>query len=321
MSTATGDVRTDERFAHPALFYSGRDEYLAGTLPFIEEGLRDGDPVAVAVPGPNLALLRDALGAAGERVEMLDMTEAGRNPGRIIPGVLRPFADDHPGRHVRIVGEPVWPGRSESEYPACVQHEALINLAFAGRAATILCPYDADNLTPEVLADACASHPMLIGPDGRRPSDRYDPHRIVETYNLPLPEPPATQARTVDASNLGEIRRWVTDRAKDLGLSGERLGDLELAATELATNSVAHGGGTGVVALWPQDGDLVCEVRDSGHITDPLAGRLPPTPSGSAGAVSCSSTTSPTWCACAATSWAPPSASTCGCPESLHSDP
>ncbi|MER6691577.1 MEDS domain-containing protein, partial [Streptomyces minutiscleroticus] len=40
-------------FLHPALFYAGEREYLAGTVPFVREGLAAGEPVAVAVPGAN----------------------------------------------------------------------------------------------------------------------------------------------------------------------------------------------------------------------------------------------------------------------------
>jgi hypothetical protein len=119
MTTAAAAAGVEERFVHPALFYADAEAYLAATVPFIDEGLARGDPVAVAVPTANLHALRTALGpAAAARVRMLDMTEAGANPGRIIPGVLRAFADAHPDRRVRIIGEPVWPGRSELEYPA-----------------------------------------------------------------------------------------------------------------------------------------------------------------------------------------------------------
>jgi hypothetical protein len=69
-------------FVHPALLYRDSDEYLAATVPFIRDGLAAGEPVAVAVPDPNLALLRDALGADAERILFRDMTVAGRNPGR-----------------------------------------------------------------------------------------------------------------------------------------------------------------------------------------------------------------------------------------------
>lgn len=118
-----------EGFTHPAVFYRTLPEYLAYVVPFILDGQADHEPVAVAVPGPNLHAIQMELAARGgdvDQVRWLDMTEAGRNPGRIIPTVLRAFADRHPHQRVRIVGEPVWAGRDEAEYPACVQHEALI---------------------------------------------------------------------------------------------------------------------------------------------------------------------------------------------------
>ena len=49
-----------------------------------------------------------------------------------------------------------------------------------------------------------------------------------------------------------------------------------LAVDEVATNSVLHGGGRGIVRLWREDETLVCEVRDQGIIRDPLAGRMRP---------------------------------------------
>jgi anti-sigma regulatory factor (Ser/Thr protein kinase) len=278
--SATTDGSPAEPFVHPALFYRGEAEYLAGTIPFVLAGLAAGDPVAVAVPGANLALLRAALGADAGRVRMLDMTEAGRNPGRIIPAVLRAFADAHPGGPVRIIGEPIWPARSELEYPACAQHEALINHAFTGRDVTILCPYDADRLTPEVLADAEATHPVLVDADGERTSPRYDPDRIVATYNQVLPVPPEL-VLVLDATTDTEVtmaRRLTLDHAEASGLSWSRAADVALAATELLTNSIEHGGGTGTLRLWAGHGHVVCEVHDSGTLADPLAGRRPARP-------------------------------------------
>ncbi|MFD0327572.1 ATP-binding protein [Streptacidiphilus monticola] len=56
-----------------------------------------------------------------------------------------------------------------------------------------------------------------------------------------------------------------------------RLIDLELAVAELTTNSVLHGGGSGTLRIWQEDGLVVCEVHDAGRLTDPLAGRRPAT--------------------------------------------
>ncbi|GHH17936.1 sensor histidine kinase [Streptomyces rubradiris] len=282
MTTATHPV---EPFVHPALFYADTHQYLAGTVPFIREGLAAGEPVAVAVPGENLALIQDALGADGDAVRFLDMRDAGRNPGRIIPGVLRAFADAQaPGRRVRIIGEPIWAGRSTDEYPACAQHEALINAAFQGREVTILCPYDTSRLDEEVLADAHATHPVVIpaGSAAEVASTAYDPDGVVDRYNLPLPPAPAPGAGpevfgtafTEDA--LSVVRRLATDHGARLGLTGTALENLALITAELTTNSVVHGGGTGTLTVWPQDGYVLCEVRDKGRLADPLAGRRPP---------------------------------------------
>ncbi len=267
-------------FVHPAFFYRSDDEYLAVLVPFVTGGLAEGQPVAVAVPGQRLAVLRAALGDSADGVTMIDMTEAGRNPGGIIAGVLRRFADAHPGGHVRIVGEPIWPGRTRLEYPACVQHEALINPAFAGRDVTIVCPYDTTRLPDHVVADAHATHPLIWQADERRPSDKYDPDGVVARYNEPLDDG-AAGTRGLDVTALGAVpaaRRWVTDRAAILGLAPGRLPDLELIANELVVNGIVHGGGSAHVRLWAADGHLVCEVIDPGQWTDPLAGRRPPAP-------------------------------------------
>ncbi|MER6784535.1 anti-sigma factor RsbA family regulatory protein [Streptomyces sp. NPDC000658] len=269
-------VATHETFEHPALFYRGEREYVDRTVSFVQEGLGLGEPVAVAVPGPNLELIRTALGADAEGVLLLDMTRAGRNPGRIIPGVLRSFADAHPRGRARIVGEPIWAGRSPVEYPACAQHEALINAAFEGRAVTILCPYDEERLDEAVLADARITHPVIVSRDGRRASDVYDWRSVVDRYNEALAPAPDAAVLSFDADNLYTARAFTVEQAGRLGIAGQRLQDAELAVAELTTNSVVHGGGHGTLAVWAEAGQLVCEVRDTGRLTDPLAGRRPP---------------------------------------------
>jgi anti-sigma regulatory factor (Ser/Thr protein kinase) len=58
----------------------------------------------------------------------------------------------------------------------------------------------------------------------------------------------------------------------------DRLGvaDLVTATSELAANSVMHGGGSGTLRLWRENGTLLAEVEDRGRIEEPLVGRLRP---------------------------------------------
>lgn len=265
-------------FVHSALFYWSDEEYLAGLVPFITDGLAADEPVAVAVPEPKLTLLRTALGTAADNVTMINMADAGRNPGWIIAGVLRRFADAHPDRHVRIIGEPIWPGRTATEYPACVQHEALINPAFAGRNVTIVCPYDSIGLDDHMVADAYATHPVVWQGDQRSHSDQYDPEGVITLYNQPLNDAPDTALTATTLAQLPDVRRFVHDQAALFGLVPDQLSDLQLVTHELVVNSLVHAHGPAQLRLWTADNHLVCEVRDSGQLTDPLAGRRPPEP-------------------------------------------
>ncbi|NUT99172.1 MAG: sensor histidine kinase [Saccharothrix sp.] len=260
-------------FVHPALFYRSDQEYLAALVPFAAEGLDAGQPVAMAVPGRRLDVVRTGLGALARHVTLLDMAVEGRNPGRIIARVLRRFADRHPDRHVRIVGEPIWAGRSADEYPACAQHEALINLAFDGRDVTILCPYDLSTLSPQAVDDALVTHPVVWEGTESYPSDDYDVPGLLSRYNEPLAAPSGHAVFEVfGTGDLAGARRFAVSHADGL----DRVADLELIVTELATNSLRHAGGPCRVGVWRADGYLVCEVRDGGTLSDPLAGRRPP---------------------------------------------
>jgi anti-sigma regulatory factor (Ser/Thr protein kinase) len=266
-------------FVHQALLYRDPAEFLAGTVPFVESGLAAREPVLVAVPGANVDLLGGSLGGAADLVRFADMTQAGRNPGRIIPWVLHAFLEEHAGTRVRVIGEPIWAGRSDVEYPACVQHEALINRAFAGRDATILCPYDVAGLDSGAVSDAERTHPELLGAGPPRRSPRYGPDEVVEEYNRPLPPvPEAATALHFDAGGLAMMRDFVGRYAAEAGLGERRTVDLQLAVNELTTNAVTHGGGHGTLTVWSEPGTVAAEVRDAGRAVSPLAGRVPPAP-------------------------------------------
>ncbi|WP_214364632.1 sensor histidine kinase [Pseudonocardia sp. H11422] len=266
---------------HDAFFYRDDDGYRAGVVDFVRGGLESDEPVLVAVPGPNLELVRAGLGADAERIRLADMAVAGRNPGRIIGGVLSAFVDEHRGRRVRIVGEPIWAGRTDEEYPACAEHEALINVALGTAQAAILCPYDAARLGHSVLVDATRTHPVLAEGTQRWPSPAYtDPGAVAASFDRPLSEPPDDTGVLVVGPRTGPraARRLVHDVAEQAGMAPARIADLLRAVQELAVNTIAHTGGTGLLVVWRTDSEVRCQLQDGGRISDPLAGRLPPEP-------------------------------------------
>jgi anti-sigma regulatory factor (Ser/Thr protein kinase) len=267
---------------HDALLYSDGPTYLAGLVPFIREGLARGEPVMVAVPEPGLGRLRSALTADElDTVRIADMALAGRNPGRLIGGVLRQFVAEHPGTRVRVVGEPIWAGRTPDEYAACAEHEALINVALGDSPAFIRCPYDTTRLDRSVLLDATRTHPIMAADGDRWTSPGYaDPAAVAMLFDSPLsPGPSDADVMVISpATGTRSARRFVHDFGEAAGMGPQRLGDLRLAAQELVVNTLVHSGGQGLLSIWVADGQVVCQVQDGGRIDDPLVGRRPPAP-------------------------------------------
>lgn len=268
---------------HQALFYESDREYLDGVLQFMTPVLRAGEPVAAAIPPERGELLRQALNGYASEVEILDMFELGRNPARIIPAVERLLAK-HDGAMLHYVGEPIWPGRSPAEIQEATKHEALINLAWPGAPIRVLCPYDARRLSPEVLADAERTHPTVIQRGEVRSSPVYSGSAIPLGSDRPLPGVPrAAKELAFGLGELHQTRALVAEQATAAGLRRERVEDLVLAISELATNAIRHGRGSGVLRVWTLPDRVVCQVDDGGHIRDPLAGRRLPTPDAAGG--------------------------------------
>ena len=69
------------------------------------------------------------------------------------------------------------------------------------------------------------------------------------------------------------------EHARRAGLPDQRIDDMALAVSELATNSIIHGGGAGTLRIWTADAQHICEIADRGKLIDPLVG----TQAGSAG--------------------------------------
>jgi anti-sigma regulatory factor (Ser/Thr protein kinase) len=275
-------------FRHEAFLYDGTDDYATGALGFIRDGLAADEVVLVAVPPANADVLRDGLGpdgreqhanGGGSQVRFLDMTEVGRNPGRLIPLWLEFVALNlRAGCTVRGIGEPIWAARSAAEVLECQWHESLLNLAFANAPLfPLMCPYDRATLDPAVLEEACRSHPYLLQGGVYSDSAFYRGAPAPDSdLDSPLPAPPASAVSLgFSTGELSRVRAAVHTAAAAHDLDRHRIVDLVTAVNEVATNSLRHGGGHGTLHAWSGPNTLVFEVSDGGRIGQALAGRRP----------------------------------------------
>lgn len=280
LSAVRDRARTSRPFSHEALFYGTPEQFLTGTLSFIREAIAADEPILVVLSAPKVAAIEAQLGGHAPRVQFADMATVGANPARIIP-VWRRFVDECRARGgaFRGIGEPIWPDRGDEELVECQRHEALLNLAFADvDNFRLLCPYDTSSLGNDVLREALRSHPDVVEGSERRQSELYlDLTDVAAPFDRPLPEPAhVLDEITVTAGSLAAIRQAVARRARASGMRESRIDDLVVAVNEITSNTVLHGGGQGELRLWVESGALVCEVADSGRITDPMAGRVEP---------------------------------------------
>jgi anti-sigma regulatory factor (Ser/Thr protein kinase) len=279
-SEAPPAVGRQEPFSHEAFVYTTSEDFLAGTLPFLQGALDAREQVLAVVSQEKIDLLRSELAKDAHRVRFADMATVGANPARIIPVWMR-FVDERvPGRGVRGISEPIHAARSSAELVECQQHESLLNHAFDSTSSfRLLCPYDVA-LGPEVLEEAARSHPFVYSVGQVAPSIGWRleggptrPHEVA------LPNPPGKFEQFAFAmGQLRELRAFVTRHARAAGFNADRTSDVVLAVNEVATNSLRHGGQRGALTVWQEGPTLICEVYDTGQIADPLAGRRLPSP-------------------------------------------
>ncbi|HEY5199381.1 MAG TPA: sensor histidine kinase [Acidothermaceae bacterium] len=275
----TGEPGAPARFSHEALLYTDTDTFLAGVLPFLREGLRGDEDIYVVVDEHTIEVLRRELGPAADRVVFDDMAQVGANPARIIPAWKDFVEHRRPGAPIRGIGEPIWASRTPAELVECQRHEALLNIAFeTTEEFRLLCPYDAATLDAAVLAEAHNTHPVIVAADAAHSSPTFGTSRLAaRRFEDPLSEPADTPHIFVfTGTQIQAVRAFARGVAASYGLPAERTTDLVLSVNEIATNSIRHGGGVGVLRMWASNGSLISEVADSGVIDEPLLGRVRP---------------------------------------------
>jgi len=272
---ACSRAHTRPALIHEADFYRGTADLLSRTVPFLREAAALGEPTLVMLQPPRAAALRAALGADADAIVFLDKSPRA-NPCTLIP-TLRAFVAEQGRPWVRGIDEPLRPGARQAEITEAQLHERLLAEALSGTGGGLLlrCLYDTEVCGPRELVDAKSTHMATCG---ALPPEAAQAAAAPDEFAAALPPPPPRAHREpfAGARSVAWARRQVLVRARLAQLDPIRCSDLVLAVSELVTNSVTHGGGSGVLSIWQEEGYIVCDVHDRGPLGDPLTGRRTP---------------------------------------------
>jgi hypothetical protein len=126
---------------HDAFVYSSDEEFLAGALPFLEEGIDRGEPILAAPTHANAQLLRGKLRRHAKAVDWAENSEAHRAVERL--GIFLAYIAEHVSTgatRVRLLGEPCWPPEGGPGVAEWKRYESFLNVALAERPVWLVCP-------------------------------------------------------------------------------------------------------------------------------------------------------------------------------------
>jgi anti-sigma regulatory factor (Ser/Thr protein kinase) len=262
---------------HNAFVYEAEDDYVSRSAAFLREGLAAGEGAIVANTRDRVAAIREALGSDAAQVTFVDDSAAYTRPARTLASFHEVYAEQlQKTASLRAVAD-VQCGPNPHEWDLWIGYEAVFNRCFAHLPAWVLCSYNVNGLPDPVVEGIWRTHPEVVDDDGWTTSDRYEePDRLLRAITPePMPLPDLRQftfGRDVEEFRERLARELVVEKVPDA-----KVLDMLLAATEIATNALEHGGGVEDVRVGRVEGRFVCEIVDRGSgFDDPGAGYLAP---------------------------------------------
>jgi anti-sigma regulatory factor (Ser/Thr protein kinase) len=270
-----------ERGWHEAVAFSTPGDLAARIASRVVAATATGGPVLAVLADDTRQALETVLGAQAAEVEFHDPAEV-----YDVPAFTVATRWARTNRRIRTAG-----GRAMvvaehlEELPGCgpdywARLDIALDVATAELPVTVLCPF---RRSPALIH---ATHPHVGTADGVGPGRGYRPPQLA-VIDFPPPPPPDLGVpaghRPFDLHTLAELRGTVDTIGAAGGLDLDQTADLVLAVNELASNSIEHGAGAGVLRMWDDDAGVVAEVWDGGHMDMPFPGLTLPPPQGERG--------------------------------------
>lgn len=279
MATNTG-ASGHRCYVHEAVAYDSDEQLLNTVVPFLRDGLAEGEPTVVAWSGEHAAQLRSVMPDA-DRLVFLDEEDCYARPSstvRVFRELMTRTVADGASR-IRIVGELTAVGQRAS-WPWWARYEAAINRIYDEFPLWGLCCYDTRQVPDHVLDDVRRAHPWIATRDGRHlRNEQYTPPGDLLTGQHVPPDPLEATTPVIDLVNepLATVRHavWDAERAGRLPANTD-IDALVLVVNEAATNAIWHGELPVRFRLWAGSDRVVTAVSDRGPgPSDPRAGLLP----------------------------------------------
>lgn len=178
----TGGASNSRMLHHCAVLYGSDPAFLEAAVPFVTEAIERSEPTLIVTSASNIDLLREQLGAGARQLDFAERSSWYDSPLQALNG-YREFVDAKlalGAPWVRILGEPLWSGRTGSEARLWTVYESMLNLVFSAQPASVHCLYDTRVVEPEIVGHARATHPHTAERGILAPSPEYaDPGEFV----------------------------------------------------------------------------------------------------------------------------------------------
>ncbi|MGW4060045.1 anti-sigma factor RsbA family regulatory protein [Amycolatopsis sp. NPDC004747] len=269
-AAAAPETAVGSGFRHQGCLYGRDAEFLAMAVPFVQGGLRRGEPVLVTTTAANLELLHAVMGAEADRIAFAESDYFGRRPAQLADALHR-YWDRHrstaPTGAVRVLAEPARAGGSRDE-AAWQRAEAEFNVALAGTRIWMICPYDTRTAGPAVVEVARRTHPEYVVGGEIRSSTQFSAPAEADG-----PAAAAPSRTTEDLfrfeGDLVAVRRHVLERAGALLSSEDTATLFGIAVGEAMAYLLEHGIDRAAVWVRPAAGRLVCTLHSERPVDGP----------------------------------------------------
>lgn len=264
-------------FRHSAAIYDTDDGFLGHVLPFVEDGLRDGEPVLVALGVDQQRLLASVIGdPVGVRV--LAAGEHYAHPVRALHANRELFLEhlDAGADRVRVVGDV--PRDRPSTWRSWSRYEALCNHHMTDLPVSALCTYDTRVTTAATLADVRRLHVLIARAGGQQLAnpEYVEPGDFLLDWARATVDPleSGEPHLELDGPTPAEGRRAVVLAAAGTPVDTE---GLVIAVSEALANAHLHGRPPVTLRAWGDRSRVVVTVTDSGTgPPDVFVGLAPP---------------------------------------------